>query len=98
MGEGELYGGQWSIRNCCELRQRFSSLDPIENAATHIHYSSSRAAPDAEWEKKVMEAMSGDENINYIKLQMCENLNKDKCLASVSRIIQARHSRLTHAR
>ena len=65
----------------------------VATAATGTEYSSASngGLEIRDAGEKVLEVIDGNGDVNFMKVQMCDNLNKRKFLASVSRIIQAGH-------
>ena len=72
---------------------KFIGYDIIETTATGTEYSSAGnggAAITNAGEKRI-EVIDDNGTASYMKVQMCDNLNPKKFLASVSRLVRAGH-------
>jgi hypothetical protein len=73
--------------------EMFEGFPLSETSSTGTEYSSAcNGGPSIKNAgEKVIEVMNGNGEMNFMKVQMCSNLNPRKFLASVSRISQAGH-------
>ena len=72
---------------------KFVGFDAYETSATGTQYSSAGCGGPSivNTGEKRIEVMNENGEMNYMKVQMCDNLNTKKLLASVSRLNQAGH-------
>ena len=72
---------------------KFAGFDTAETSATGTEYSSAgNGGPSiTNVGEKRIEVMDANGTMSFMKVQMCDNLNPKKFLASVSRMNQAGH-------
>jgi hypothetical protein len=73
--------------------ESFPDIEVVETTATGTEYSSASdgGLTIRNAGEKTLEVIDANADMNFMKVQMCENLNKRKFLASVSRITKAGH-------
>jgi hypothetical protein len=73
--------------------ETFDEFPTYETSVTGTEYSSASSGGPAikNTGEKMIEVMNQNGEMNYMKVQMCSNLNPKKFLSSVSRITQAGH-------